>query len=587
MSAPIADLSVRVGIDDKTSKGAASVNKRVDGIGKNAGSKLGGGGKFGNIAKSFGEIEKSAARAFGNRSVIAGLGERIGAFRSIGSAIGTGLGRTSASIESVGATSAAATAKLGEATSGLGAASTAAEGLEIAAGAAALTIGGLTIVAAAAAIAGYKIATSWAEGAAEISRLSQRLGIATQDIQAFQAAGERFGISKEATNGALSGFAKTAHDAYYAKNPDARVLLAKIGVRYTKNADGTLDYDAMLKDTARGIAAQHDPMAQSDIADRLGVGGMLNYLRQGKSTVIADNADAKKYAPQNSDADNANANATVYNDAAMWQLVRRQGSRIGAKAAATVAPGLKGLVGAGQSLTDALENPGAATAAAAGLGSRAVSAISTHAAQALKIAGDILKPAAEKLGIASDKLGSVADKLVGAAQAAERKYGVPASVTLGQYGLESGWGKHMPRGSNNPFGIKAKAGEPFVMARTREEDANGNSYYTMAKFRKFNSIDEAIDAHGRLLAGRRYAGARARLPSVDGYADGLTGVYATDHHYGKGLRSMIHDHDLTRFDGGHGTNIKLEIHGLPAGTKVKAKTNRGGVAVSPAMADAH
>jgi flagellum-specific peptidoglycan hydrolase FlgJ len=47
-----------------------------------------------------------------------------------------------------------------------------------------------------------------------------------------------------------------------------------------------------------------------------------------------------------------------------------------------------------------------------------------------------------------------------AAQASEKKYGVPASVTIAQAILESAWGKRAI--GNNYFGIKARVGEAVL-----------------------------------------------------------------------------------------------------------------------------
>jgi len=88
--------------------------------------------------------------------------------------------------------------------------------------------------------------------------------------------------------------------------------------------------------------------------------------------------------------------------------------------------------------------------------------------------------------------------VVQAAISSMHKWKVPASVTLAQWALESGFGQHMPAGSNNPFGMKAVAGQPFVTATTHEV-VNGKTITVEAKFRKFNSIAEAFDAHGQLL----------------------------------------------------------------------------------------
>jgi flagellum-specific peptidoglycan hydrolase FlgJ len=138
--------------------------------------------------------------------------------------------------------------------------------------------------------------------------------------------------------------------------------------------------------------------------------------------------------------------------------------------------------------------------------------------------------------------------VIAAAQAAHEKWNIPASITLAQWALESGYGRSMPAGSNNPFGIKAAAGQPFVEASTREV-IDGQSVTIVAKFRKFNSMSDAFDQHGQLLAtGRPYAAARTHLDDPDAFADALTGVYATDPNYGTALKRLMKSNDLYQYD---------------------------------------
>lgn len=128
---------------------------------------------------------------------------------------------------------------------------------------------------------------------------------------------------------------------------------------------------------------------------------------------------------------------------------------------------------------------------------------------------------------------------VDAALATQAKYGVPAAVTLGQYGLESSFGKRMPAGSNNPFGIKATAGQPYVEAETTEV-VNGVSKRVKQRFAKYDSLADAFDAHGRLLAtGKAYEEARKHTDDPAAYAAALTGKYATDPQYGAKLQAMM------------------------------------------------
>ena len=140
--------------------------------------------------------------------------------------------------------------------------------------------------------------------------------------------------------------------------------------------------------------------------------------------------------------------------------------------------------------------------------------------------------------------------VIAAARAAQAKHGIPASVSIAQWALESGWGKH-DLGAFNYFGMKCRVGhdDPFVMMRTRECDSHGKSFFIDAKFRKFSCIDEAFDAHAALLADAPvYARARAKLPDPNAFADALTGVYATDPKYGTLLKSIMHGSSLQQYD---------------------------------------
>jgi flagellum-specific peptidoglycan hydrolase FlgJ len=142
-------------------------------------------------------------------------------------------------------------------------------------------------------------------------------------------------------------------------------------------------------------------------------------------------------------------------------------------------------------------------------------------------------------------------EVIAAAQACAKKWKVPASVTIAQYGLESGWGEHEPPGSNNPFGMKAGAWAlpgTFVECDTTEV-VHGTSVSVTARFRKFDSIADAFDAHGKLLAtAAPYAQAMRKVPNADDFADALTGVYATDPAYGAKLRALMRADNLYQYD---------------------------------------
>ncbi len=145
-------------------------------------------------------------------------------------------------------------------------------------------------------------------------------------------------------------------------------------------------------------------------------------------------------------------------------------------------------------------------------------------------------------------VGVVPPEVLDAAIASELRWNVPASVTLAQWIVESAWGAAMPPDSNNPFGIKALPTQPGVDSGTREV-VDGNVIQTTARFRKFDSLAEAFDLHGKLLAtAAPYEAAMRVAKDPDGFADALTGVYATDPNYGYTLKWVMNNYGLKQYD---------------------------------------
>jgi len=137
--------------------------------------------------------------------------------------------------------------------------------------------------------------------------------------------------------------------------------------------------------------------------------------------------------------------------------------------------------------------------------------------------------------------------VIDAARVARKKWGIPASISIAQWALESGWGKHVSA-PHNYFGMKALPGQPSVTVPTREV-YKGHSVIVQAAFRSFASDEEAFDAHGKLLAtAGAYKNARSKLPDAIAFAHALTGVYATDPKYGDLLESIIRGANLTQYD---------------------------------------
>ncbi|MEZ5701747.1 MAG: flagellar assembly peptidoglycan hydrolase FlgJ [Burkholderiaceae bacterium] len=134
-----------------------------------------------------------------------------------------------------------------------------------------------------------------------------------------------------------------------------------------------------------------------------------------------------------------------------------------------------------------------------------------------------------------------------AAAAVSRESGIPASFMIGQAGHETGWGKSEIRHADgapsyNLFGIKATGGWRGDVAEiTTTEYRNGQPFKTVAKFRAYNSYEEAFRDYARLIGNSpRYDNVMDNLDSVQGFASGLQKAgYATDPRYADKLSQAI------------------------------------------------
>jgi flagellum-specific peptidoglycan hydrolase FlgJ len=135
------------------------------------------------------------------------------------------------------------------------------------------------------------------------------------------------------------------------------------------------------------------------------------------------------------------------------------------------------------------------------------------------------------------------------AMAAQRKYGVPASVTIAQAIDESGWGQStLATRDHNLFGIKGTGPAGSVPLATQEYQ-NGQLVTSTSSFRVYNNTAESIDDHGKLLATSGfYRQSMADRQNPNAFAQALTGIYATDPSYGTKLIGLMRQYNLYRYD---------------------------------------
>lgn len=133
----------------------------------------------------------------------------------------------------------------------------------------------------------------------------------------------------------------------------------------------------------------------------------------------------------------------------------------------------------------------------------------------------------------------------------QKKYKIPASITLAQGLLESGAGQSdLARRSNNHFGIKChsdwRGGRVY-----HDDDLRGEC------FRKYKRVEDSYEDHSKFLLRSRYERLfDLKTTDYKGWARGLQKCgYATDRAYANKLIKVIEDYELYRYDTGKGHKI--------------------------------
>lgn len=160
----------------------------------------------------------------------------------------------------------------------------------------------------------------------------------------------------------------------------------------------------------------------------------------------------------------------------------------------------------------------------------------------------------------------------------QKKYGIPASITLAQGLLESNGGRSkLAKKANNHFGIKC--GNRWKGEMIRCDDDRRNEC-----FRKYNSPKSSFNDHSLFLTTKKRYAFLLKLKPTDykAWAYGLKKAgYATDKTYPQKLIRIIQDFELYQFDLGKTT--KYQYHN----SKENEKTYKWNKSIPVALTAIH
>ncbi len=157
--------------------------------------------------------------------------------------------------------------------------------------------------------------------------------------------------------------------------------------------------------------------------------------------------------------------------------------------------------------------------------------------------------------ITADSTSGFIDASAGPAQRTMRDYHVPASVSIAQAILESGWGRStLTRDDHNYFGKKCFGDPGPVGIGCREyathECSGRDCWPADDEFRAYRTPEESYVDHGRQLTElSRYAEAMRHTDDPDQFAREIHKAgYATGSTYSDKLIELMREYDLYRYD---------------------------------------
>jgi len=159
-------------------------------------------------------------------------------------------------------------------------------------------IPGMTALTGLASVAGVgALAERWGNFGFTLARTSRQLGMSAQSLQAWHYAAQRAGVTAEQFDQSMVSSQNTIREAAFGANPQAMMLMSRLGVQISRGKDGQIDYQKTQQDLLAALGKVKNPAGQRTAADALGLGALLPMVQRGTYNSDRQQAIANGYAP--------------------------------------------------------------------------------------------------------------------------------------------------------------------------------------------------------------------------------------------------------------------------------------------------
>lgn len=157
---------------------------------------------------------------------------------------------------------------------------------------------GLAAVTGLLSVAGVgALADRWANFGFSLQNTSRQLGMSAQSLQAWHYAAKRAGVTAAAFDQSMVSSQDTIRSAAFGANPQAMMLMNRLGVNISRTKSGDINYQKTQQDLLTALSRIKNPAGQRTAADALGLGALLPMIQRGSFNVDRQRGIANLYAP--------------------------------------------------------------------------------------------------------------------------------------------------------------------------------------------------------------------------------------------------------------------------------------------------